>query len=217
MLRKQNVIVKTKCYSVFIVTLAGGRSTTKGGVVRVSGAGWGWDRSASGSARRGLPEARQPGERWDKTRSSFERLFARPAILLAHQQSWSQSVYILLTKQRRRNCDERKKGKSERLFYLHDSRAVDSQVWRIIYGDTEVPPLLSYTFARQCASCCPRCSWRLDWYTLDSCQKVTTNTYLPVLSALESQRPVLLMVSVFIGDVINFFSFFFFFFAKSCI
>ena len=76
-----------KRYSVFVVTLAGGRSTTKGGVVRVSGASRGWGRSAAGSSWRGLPEARQPGERWDKTRPSFERLFARPALLLAHQQS----------------------------------------------------------------------------------------------------------------------------------
>lgn len=80
--------------SIFIVTLAGGRSTAQGGVIRVSGASRSRGCPTAGSAWRGLPEARQPGERWSEARSSFERLFTRPAFILAYQQSWPQWVYV---------------------------------------------------------------------------------------------------------------------------
>lgn len=80
--------------SIFIVTLAGGRSTAEGGVIRVSGASRSRGCPTAGSTWRGLPKARQPGERWSEARSSFERLFTRPAFVLAYQQSWPQWVYV---------------------------------------------------------------------------------------------------------------------------
>lgn len=81
------VKIREKVRRVFIVTLACGRSTAKGGVVRVLGAGRCWSRFAARSSRRGIFKARQPGERWGETWPPFERVFARSAFVPAHQQS----------------------------------------------------------------------------------------------------------------------------------